>query len=135
MSYLFDTDTLSNPLKKAPSLPLIRRLALVPPEAQFTSTITVGEMIYGAYRSSRPEYFLERLDNEVWPNIQILPFDTEAATVYGRTRRELERRGTPLAEPDLRIASIALARGLIIVTGNARHFAMVPALVVENWLV
>jgi tRNA(fMet)-specific endonuclease VapC len=135
MSYLLDTDTLSNPLKKTPSLSLLRRLAGVPPEAQFTSAITVGEMIYGAYRSSRPDYFLERLENEVWPNIQILPFDTDAAIVYGRVRRELERQGTPLAEPDLRIAAIALARGLTLVTGNIRHFSIVPGLPVENWLV
>jgi tRNA(fMet)-specific endonuclease VapC len=135
VSYLLDTDTLSNPLKKTPSLPLLRYLAAVPCEAQFTSSITVGEMIYGAYRSPRPDYFLERLENEVWPNIQILPFDTDAATVYGRIRRELERQGMPIAEPDLPIAAIALARGLTLVTGNVRHFSAVPGLVVENWLV
>ena len=135
MNYLLDTDTLSNPLKKTPSLPLLRRLSVVPPEAQFTSTITVGEMVYGAYRSTRTEYFLERLEKEVWPNVQILPFDTAAATIYGRVRNELERLGTPLAEPDLRIASIALAGGLTLVTGNVRHFSMVPGLIVENWLV
>jgi tRNA(fMet)-specific endonuclease VapC len=135
VSYLLDTDTVSNPLKKIPSLLLLRRLAVVPPEAQFTSTITVGEMIYGAYRSPRPEYFLERLEKEVWPNLQILPFDTDAAMVYGRVRRELERHGTPVAEPDLRIAAIALARGLTLVTGNVRHFSVVPGLPVENWLV
>ena len=39
-----------------------------------------------------------------------------------------------MAEPDLRIASIALARDLTLVTGNVRHFARVQALQVENWL-
>ena len=134
MSYLFDTDTLSNPLKKSPSLVLLRRLATVAPEDQFTTTITVGEMVYGAYRSQRRDYFLERLENEVWPNLRILPFDTDAAVIYGRLRHELETSGTPLAEPDLRIASIALARGLTLVTGNLRHFSRVPGLAVENWL-
>jgi tRNA(fMet)-specific endonuclease VapC len=135
MSYLIDTDTLSNPLKRSPSLMLLRRLAVVPPEEQFTSTITVGEMVYGAYKSQRPEYFLQRLESEVWPNIRILPFDTAAAVVYGRVRRQLENLGTTVAEPDLRIASIALARGLTLVTGNLRHFSHVPDLPVENWFV
>ena len=135
MSYLFDTDALSNPLKKSPSLALLRRLAAVPPEDQYTSTITVGEMIYGAYRSHRPDYFLQRLDNEVWPNVRIVSFDLDAALIYGRVRRELERQGTPMAEPDLRIASIALAQGLTLITGNVRHFANVPGLSIENWLV
>lgn len=135
MSYLFDTDTLSNPLKKTPSLALLRRLAALSPEDQFTSTITVGEMVYGAHKSQRPDELLRRLDTEVWPNIRILAFDTDAAMIYGRLRRELERQGTPMAEPDLRIASIALARGLTVVTGNIRHFSFVPSLSVENWLV
>lgn len=134
MSCLFDTDTLSNPLKQLPSLALLRRLASVPPEQQFTSSITVGEMIYGAHKSPHRDTILQRLDSEVWPNVQILPFDTAAARVYGPLRRELELGGTPVAEPDLRIASIALAHGLMLITGNVRHFSKVPGLLIENWL-
>lgn len=37
--FLFDTDILSHLVKKSPSIPLINRLATVPPEQQFTSTI------------------------------------------------------------------------------------------------
>jgi len=134
MSYLFDTDTLSNPLKKTPSLSLIRRLASVPPEQQFTIAITVGEMIYGAHKSQRRDDILQRLNTQVWPNVQILPFDTAAAQVYGPLRRELELRGTPVAEPDLRIAAIALSHGLTLITGNVRHLSKVPGLLIENWL-
>lgn len=43
----------------------------------------------------------------------VLPFDTLAARTFGVVKAILERNGTPLAEPDLRIASIALTRGLI----------------------
>jgi tRNA(fMet)-specific endonuclease VapC len=134
VSYLFDTDTLSNPLKRNPSLSLLRRLAAVPPEDQFTTTITVGEMIYRAYRSPRREDLLRRMDQDVWPNVQILLFDRNAAVIHGRLRHELEQQGTPLAEPDLRIGAIALARGLTLVTGNVRHFSRVPGLSIENWL-
>jgi tRNA(fMet)-specific endonuclease VapC len=64
----------------------------------------------------------------------VLPFDRPAAETYGRLRAELERAGTPLSEPDLRIASIALTHDLTVVTGNVRHFARVSGLRVENWL-
>lgn len=39
-----------------------------------------------------------------------------------------------LDEPDLRIASIALSRGLTVVTGNVRHFSRITELNVEDWL-
>lgn len=42
--------------------------------------------------------------------------------------------GTPTCGADLRIASIALAYGLTLVTGNVRHFNRLPGLTVENWL-
>ncbi|MGH3885125.1 MAG: VapC toxin family PIN domain ribonuclease, partial [Pseudonocardiaceae bacterium] len=61
-------------------------------------------------------------------------FDMAAARTFGVLKAALERRGTPLAEPDLRIASIALSRDLILVTRNVRHFQRVPELTVENWI-
>jgi predicted nucleic acid-binding protein len=48
--YLLDTDILSNLLRHTPSTVLIAKLALVPSEQQFTSSITLGELIYGACR-------------------------------------------------------------------------------------
>ncbi|MCZ7627358.1 MAG: hypothetical protein M5R38_17770 [Candidatus Methylomirabilis sp.] len=86
------------------------------------------------YRSARPDYFLHKLDHLVWPNVTILAFDAAAARVYGQLRAELERRGTSVSEPDLRIASIALVRRLTVVTGNVRHFSRIADLRVENWL-
>ena len=132
--FLFDTDTLSQILKRTPSSTLLARLAIVPPEQQFTSAITVGEMVYGAHRSPSPEPLLRQLEERVWPNVRVLPFGRPAAETYGRLRAELERAGTPLSEPDLRIASIALTHDLIVVTGNVRHFGRVSGLRVENWL-
>ena len=133
--YLLDTDILSNLAKRTPSTALVAKLASVPREAQFTSSVTLGEMVYGAYRL--PEYtslFLERLERVLLPNLSVLPFDVAAAHRYGEIRAELERRGTPLGEADLRIGAIALTRGLTVVTGNVRHFERIPDLSVENWL-
>ena len=53
--YLLDTDTLSNLLKKNPSLSLLSRLSSLKRKHQFSTVITVTEMVYGAYKSSRPE--------------------------------------------------------------------------------
>lgn len=77
---------------------------------------------------------MRQLEELLWPNLLILPFDRAAAETFGRIRAELERTGTSLAEPDLRIGAIALARDLTVVTGNTRHFARIPGPRVENWL-
>lgn len=131
--YCFDTDVLSATMRRDPFLPLIRRLAQVPPAEQFTTAITMGELLYGAARRKSG-----RLDEQIRDLIRgaltVLPFDEAAAAVYGPLRAQLESDGELLDEPDMRIASIALSRELTLVTGNVRHFDRVPDLAAENWL-
>jgi tRNA(fMet)-specific endonuclease VapC len=131
--YCFDTDVLSAVLRREPPLSLLRRLAQVPPAEQATTTITLGELLYGAARRGS-EQLVARVREVLTVATVILPFDSEAAEVYGPLRAELERQGKRLDEPDLRIASIALSRELTLVTGNVRHLKRVPGLAVENWL-
>jgi predicted nucleic acid-binding protein len=131
--YCFDTDTLSAVVRRDPPLLLIRRVATVPPEAQFTTAITLGELLYGVARRGSTE-LSKRVHRLVEGAVAVLPFDRSAAETYGWLRAELESAGTRLAEPDLRIASIAMVRGLTLVSGNVRHFGRVPGLQLENWL-
>jgi tRNA(fMet)-specific endonuclease VapC len=70
----------------------------------------------------------------VFPNVTILPFDEKSAQVYGKLKAKLEKRGITKSEPDLRIASIALKLGFILISGNIRHFQDIPRLKIENWI-
>lgn len=133
--YLLDTDILSNLMRRTPSTILIAKLALVPPEQQFTSAITLSEIFYGAYRlGANSKGLLERLEKILLPNLSVLPFDTDAAFRYGKIRADLERQGSVIGDADLRIAAIALARGLTVITGNISHFSRISGLMVDNWL-
>ena len=133
--YLLDTDILSNLMRRSPSSALVARVARVPSEEQFTSSITLGELVYGAHRlRERTTILMEKIEDALLPNLPVLAFDTAAARRYGEIRAELERLGTPMGDADMRIAAIALARGLRVVTGNERHFRRVPGLETENWL-
>ena len=133
--FLLDTDILSNLMKRSPSTALIAKLASVPPEQQFTSSITFGELILGAHRMGpRATGLLGQIETRLIPNLPILPFDAVAARRYGEVRALLEGQGTSVGDADLRIAAIALVRNLTIVTANTRHFRRVPGLPVENWL-
>lgn len=131
--YCFDTDVISATIRPTPPMHLVRRLAMLPPEQQFTTAITVGELLYGAFRVGR-EALTARVEEVVRSAQTVLPFDAAAARVFARMKADLERIGTPLAEPDLRIAAIAVHHDLVMVTRNVRHFGRVPGLVVENWI-
>jgi tRNA(fMet)-specific endonuclease VapC len=132
--YCFDTDVLSATVRRDPPLHLIRRLARTAPTEQCTTAIALGELVYGVQKRGNPR-LAERVQELIASAGPILPFDENAAQRYGQLRAELERSGRRVAEPDLRIAAIALARGATLVTGNVRHFARIPDLRVENWLV
>jgi tRNA(fMet)-specific endonuclease VapC len=129
---VLDTDVISNLMRPRPSRALVARLAEVPAHEQSTTAITLGELAYGAERVARAELYQRAM--RLLGNARILAFDRAAAESYGHIRCELERNGTRLADPDLRIAATALAHDAALVTGNTRHFERVPGLTVEGWL-
>ncbi|MFQ5614407.1 MAG: type II toxin-antitoxin system VapC family toxin [Anaerolineae bacterium] len=106
---------------------------ITPATPLFVTAITVSELVYGAHKSDRPEHHLAQVDL-LLEGATALPFDTEAARRCGEMKDALRRAGTPLSEPDLQIASIALARALPLATHNQRHFARVPGLQLVDWL-
>lgn len=130
--YCLDTDVLSATFKRSPSISLVRRLSTVPANQQFTTAVNLGEMLFGAAKARRLD-LADEIRRAV-SKIVVLPFDAQAAEHYGRVRADLEAQGNRLDETDLRIASVALARELVMVTGNVRHFDRIPGLRVENWL-
>lgn len=61
--------------------------------------------------------------------MNVLPFSDEAQDCFGQLRTAGVRIGTM----DLRIASIALAKGATVLTANSRDFEKVPGLAIEDW--
>ncbi|MBW1853976.1 MAG: type II toxin-antitoxin system VapC family toxin, partial [Deltaproteobacteria bacterium] len=124
----------SNVLKKNPSPLLLEKLEGIAEDLQFTTSINVSEIYFGAYRSKNSKKILKAYEDKVFPNLNILPFDTESGKIYGRLKARLEKKGLSKSEPDLRIASIAIQHNMILVTGNTRHFMGIPGLNIEDWI-
>ncbi|RWX50385.1 tRNA(fMet)-specific endonuclease VapC [Candidatus Electrothrix marina] len=132
--FLFDTDVITNILKKRPSEFLLERLAALSRNRQYISTVTISEIVYGAVKSNRPEYHLNNLEQVLLPSVSVVGFNTKAACICGQLRAELEKKGQRLDLADLEIASIAISKDFTLVTGNIRHFGRIEGLKVENWL-
>jgi predicted nucleic acid-binding protein len=124
--YLVDTDVISEARKGEKANAGVRaffRDAAAADAALYLSVITIGELRQGveairhrgdAAQAARLERWLERVTTDF--DESVLPFDQEAATVWGRLR-------APNAENplDKQIAATALIYDLVVVTRNVAH--------------
>lgn len=97
------------------------------------SSISVSELMFGVARSARPEQNRKALAAFLAP-LELLDYPVAAADHYGQTRAALRKRGTPVGDLDLLIASHALYLGWTLVTNNEKEFRRIPGLRVENWV-
>jgi predicted nucleic acid-binding protein len=128
MSYLFDTDALSELSRPRPRPEYVEWLRSVPRGEQFTSAFVIGELFGGVYLQLGTDRYLRWIRDKVLPQLTVLPFDARVAEVFGRIRAELQRSGQRLPDADLAIAATALAHDLILVTGNVRHHGRIAGL-------
>jgi tRNA(fMet)-specific endonuclease VapC len=129
--FVLDTNTCIYALKLQGRV--VERLRDHSPDDLGVTIITVAELWFGAQKSARAAVARREMDGFLEP-FEVLLFDREAAEAYARSRLALERLGRPIGERDLLIASIALARGLAVVTHNLSEFGHVPGLKTEDWL-
>lgn len=128
MAYLFDTDAISELLRKRPAPAYVKWLRNIPREEQFTSAVVVGELYKGAYRSQAQERHLTNIESRILPSVTVLPYDLGCAKVFGEIRGHLEETGTILPDADIQIAATAIYHGLELITGNMRHFQRIENL-------
>lgn len=97
------------------------------------STVTLGELVYGAEKSRDPQRNQQVVDGLV-ARLEVLSFDAAAAHHLGQLRAELTKKGTPIGHYDEMIAAHARSAGLTLITNNLREFKRVPGLRLENWV-
>ena len=130
LKYLLDTNILIYTIRNRPMS--IRRAFKKHSGQMAISAVSLGELVYGAEKSTQTERNLNDIDGLV-SRLKVLPFDQEAAIQFGQVRAELARAGKPIGPYDQMIAGQARSQGLILVSNNMREFKRVPGLRVENW--
>lgn len=131
MRYMLDTNMCIYLIKRKPA-GVRERFSSKRRSDVCLSAIAVGELEYGVERSARKAENRAALVEFLSP-IQIVPFDAQAARLYGEIRAALEATGQPIVPFDTQIAAHALSLDCTLVTNDAREFARVPGLTIENW--
>lgn len=128
--YLLDTDICVWTMRGRE--PVASRVRACSPDEIAISSMTEAELRYGVLKgnflanSTLTEVFLA----EIGPS---LPFDSACASMHPHLR--YATRAQRIGDHDLIIASVAIAHGLTLVSGNVREFSRVPGLTLENWTV
>ena len=131
INFMLDTDTCIYTIKRKP--PHIKRLFNANIGRLCISSITWGELIYGAEKSSNTASNLGQLEGFA-ARLEILPFGDNEAKQFGQVRAELEAKGKLIGPFDMMIAGHARSQGLVLITNNVREFKKVDGLRVENWV-
>ena len=128
MKYILGTDICIFAIKQHKEV--LRRLLQESPDDVAISAMTQAELRFGAMKSNQAEKAMAQVDAFLEP-LTVLPFDSEAAGKHAEFRYAL--RSHPIGERDLVIAAVAGANHLTLVTHNAREFARIVALNLEDW--
>jgi len=130
LKYLLDTNMVIYTMKNRPEQ--IRKQFQQHHGEMSISTITLGELVFGAEHSQQVERNLADIE-AITARLDVLPFDVKAAYHFGQIRSELYRIGQPIGPYDMMIAGHARAYGLRLVTNNIKEFERVPGLLLEDW--
>lgn len=131
---MLDTNMASYVIKGHP--PEVRqRLVALPMGSIVVSVVTQAELLYGVARKGYPKA-LASLIREFLLRVDVLPWDSDAATVYGDLRSSCAASGITLGALDLMIAAHAVAAKATLVTHD-QAFSLVPGgvLAVEDWII
>ena len=138
MTYVLDTNVLSEVMKAEPDVAVTGWLRSCPAEAMFTTAISRGEIVYGirrlpdGIRRRRLERAALTMFAEEFPG-RVLPFDAEAADVYADLRLVRARLGQPLAAEDGMIAAIVRTHAATVVTRDTGGFARCGIAIIDPW--
>ena len=138
MSFLLDTNVVSEWTRPRPDRGVTDWLAQVDEDSVFLSVVTFAELRHGierlpaSKRRTRLDEWL-RIDLPLRFEQRILPVDGAIADAWGRLVARHEAAGRPIHAMDALIAATAEAHALTLVTRNTSDFDASIVSVVNPW--
>lgn len=135
MSYLIDTNVLSELRRKSPDAGVVDWFSQRPPTTLHLSVLTLGEIrkgIEGVNDETRRQSLIDWLEIDL-PTFftgRILNIDGAVADRWGRL---IAAAGRPLPAIDSLLAATALEHDLVLVTRNVKDFTGLPVQIFNPW--
>jgi predicted nucleic acid-binding protein len=138
LSFLLDTNVISEWVKPRPHAGVIRWLAEADEDRVFISVVSIAEVRRGLERMAKGQR-RERIAAWLWEDLptrfegRILPVDLAVAQEWGVILEKAARRGISLNVMDGFLAATALTGALTFVTRNTRDFRDLGMEIVDPW--
>ena len=138
MSFLLDTNVVSEWTKPRPNPGVAQWLAEVDEDEVFLSVVTFAELRHGierlpaGARRRRLDEWL-RQDLPLRFEARIVGVDGAIGDEWGRLAARCERRGRPIHAMDALIAATAQIHGLTLVTRNTADFEAFVSALLNPW--
>lgn len=134
MSYLLDTNVISETRKRSPDPRVLAWLQDVDPNALFLSVLTIGELARGVAKCRRTDpaaaaslaHWLAGIDTLYGD--RVVPIDTAVATVWGELTA-----GRSLPVIDSLLAATAKVHRMTVVTRNVRDMQPTGVPCLDPW--
>lgn len=137
MSYLLDTNVISEPKRPRPDERVMHWLAAVDETEIFLSALTIGEMKKGVEKlptsqnRARVQTYLEKTRNRFAG--RILPITEQTFVVWGKMIAEFEKKGIVRPVLDSFLEATALEHDKVLVTRNVRNFNGSSVTILNPW--
>ena len=136
MSYLLDTNVLSELRRKKPNAGVVAWFSKRPASALYLSVLTLGEIHKGvevAVDTERRAALSDWIDVDLpaFFTGRLLPIDARVADRWGRLMAEAKR---PIPAIDSLLAATAALHGLTMVTRNEKDFSNLGIEVINPWV-
>jgi predicted nucleic acid-binding protein len=137
MSYLLDTNVVSETERKHPNRNVLKWLGETDPGITYLSGLTIGEIKKGVSklasgkRKAHIQNWLEDIRKQF--GSRILPLTEQTFLIWGKMMGDFEQKGIVRPALDSFLEATALEHDLILVTRNVRNFQDSSVTILNPW--
>jgi predicted nucleic acid-binding protein len=137
MSFLLDTNVISEPQQVRPDESVLKWIAKNDQTRFFLSAVTVGELRKGverlpsSHKKARLHNWVEELRGKL--SSRILPLTEKTFLIWAKVNAEFENRGLARSAFDSLLEATAIEHDLILVTRNVRNFRETSVMILNPW--